>query len=88
MYINEQKRPTPACRQLSLTKDALCLPIPIGLVLTLCMKAWIADILEYFMFHCVFVHWALQIPISDTLSNSFRSVVQIGSYILVSLYIL
>ena len=45
LCIDEQKRPTPERRPLRLTQDTLVKPIPKGLVLTLGMKAWTADIL-------------------------------------------
>ena len=54
--------------------DLVGKPMPIGLVLTLKLKAWIVDVvylLKYFMFHVVFVHWAVYMPISDWLSSNF-----------------
>ena len=54
---DEQKRPTPERRQLSLTQDAIGKPIPIDLVLTLGVKTRIANIpLQYSKFHFVIVH--------------------------------
>ena len=50
LCMDEQKRPTPERRRLSLTQAALGRPIPKGLVLALGMKAWSDDALaEYFM---------------------------------------
>ena len=58
LYMDEQKRPTPERRRLSLTQAALGRPIPKGLVLALGMKAWSDDVLaEYSMSYFVFVHW-------------------------------
>ena len=74
LYMDEPKRPTPERRRLSLTQAALGKPIPKGLVLTLGMKTWSADILlEYSMSHFMFVHWAARTPISDRLSSNFRA---------------
>ena len=79
LCIHEQKRPTPERRRLSLTQDTLEKPISVGLVLTLVMKAWIADILlENSIFHFLLVHWVARMPISDRLSNNFRAVGTIG----------
>ena len=51
LQIDEQKPPTPERRQLSLTH------ISIGLVLSLSMKTWLADILlECTIFHFVSAH--------------------------------
>ena len=73
LCINEQKRLKPKYKQLSLIQSALEKPIPKGLVLTLGMKAWIADILFwYLMFHFVFVLWDARMTISDRLSSNFR----------------
>ena len=74
LYMDEQKRPMPERRRLSLTQAALGRPIPKSLVLTMGMKAWSADVfLEYSMSHFVFVHWAARTSISDRLSSSFRA---------------
>ena len=74
LYMDEQKRPTPERRRLSLTQAALGRPIPKGLVLALGMKAWSDDALaEYSMSHFVFVHWAARTSISERLSRDFRA---------------
>ena len=63
--IDEQRRLMPERRQLSLTQIVLGKPIPIGLVLKLGMRAWIADILlKYSMFHFVFVNFVARVLIS------------------------
>ena len=50
LYMDEQKRPTPERRRLSLTQAALGRPIPKGLELALGMKAWSDNALaEYSM---------------------------------------
>ena len=50
--MDEQKRPKPEIRQLSLIPCDFDKPIPKDLVMSLGMKAWIADvILEYFISH-------------------------------------
>ena len=70
----KQKRPTPKRKRLSLTHDAVGRPILIGQMLNLCRKEWIADILlEYSMFHFIFVHWDARMSISDRLFNNFRA---------------
>ena len=74
LYMDEQKRPTPERRRLSLTQATLGRPIPKGLVLALGMKAWSDDALaEYSMSHFVFVHWAARTFISERLSSNFRA---------------
>ena len=74
LYMDEQKRPTPERRRLSLTQAALGRPIPKGLVLALGIKAWSDDALaEYSTSHFVFVHSAAQTSISDRLSSNFRA---------------
>ena len=61
--MDEQKRPTPERRRLSLTQAALGRPIPKGLELALGMKAWRDNALaEYSMSHFVFVHSAARTP--------------------------
>ena len=48
--------------------------VSIGLVITLNVKEWIADIFfEYSLLHFMFVHWTVRLPISDRLFNSFRA---------------
>ena len=48
--------------------------IPIDLVLTVGMQTPSADILlEYFVSHVKFVHWAARMPNSDKLCNSLRA---------------
>ena len=72
--MDEQKRPTPERRQLSLTQAALGRPIPKGLELALGMKAWSDNALaEYSMSHFMFVHRAAQMSISERLSSNFRA---------------
>ena len=44
--MDEQKRPTPERRRLSLTQAALGRPIPKGLELALGMKAWSDNVLH------------------------------------------
>ena len=52
LCINEQKHSTPIHKWLSMTQYASGKPV--GMVLTLGMKVWIADILlEYFVLFCV-----------------------------------
>ena len=64
--MDEQKRPTPERRRLSLTQAALGRPIPKGLELALGMKAWSDNALaEYSMSHFVFVHSAAQTSFSE-----------------------
>ena len=66
LCMDELKRPTPVRRRLSLTQAVLVKLIPIGLVLTLGMWTQSADILlEYFVSHAKFVHWAVRMPNSD-----------------------
>ena len=43
LYMDEQKRPIPERRRLSLTQAALGRPIPKGLALALGMRAWNDD---------------------------------------------
>ena len=74
LYMDEQKRPTPERRRLSLTQAALGRPIPKGLELALGMKAWSDNALaEYSMSHFVFVHSAARTSISERLSSNFRA---------------
>ena len=74
LYMDEQKRPTPERRRLSLTQAALGRPTPKGLVLALGMKAWSDDALaEYSMSYFVFVPWAARTSISERLSGNFRA---------------
>ena len=54
--------------------DLMGKPMLKGLVLTLGLRAWIADVvylLKYFMFHFVLIHWAVHMAISDWLSSNF-----------------
>ena len=70
-YMDEQKRPTPERRGLTLTHAALGRPIPKGLVLALGIKARSDDALaEYSMSHFV---WAARTSISERLSSNFRA---------------
>ena len=72
--MDEQKRPTPERRRLSLTQAALGRPIPKGLELALGMKAWSDNALaEYSMSHFVFVYWAARTSISERLSSNFQT---------------
>ena len=72
LYIDEPKRPTTVHRRLSLTQAVLVKLIPINLVLTLGMWTPSADILlAYSVSHVKFVHWAVHMPNSDKLRNSF-----------------
>ena len=72
--MDEQKRPTPERRRLSLTQAALGRPIPKGLELALGMKAWSDNALaEYSMSHFVLVHSAARTSISESLSSNFRA---------------
>ena len=72
-FILSSKKIRPERRRLSLTQNALCKPIPIGLVLTIKIKEFIDDkLLEYSMFHYVFVLWATRMHNSDNLPNIFR----------------
>ena len=74
LYMSEPKRPVPERNRLSLTQDALGRLIPNGLVETLGMKAWSADVLvEYSKFQLVFAHCAALMPISDRLSSNLRA---------------
>ena len=74
LYMDEQKRPAPERRLLSLAQAALGRLIPKGLVLALGMKAWSDDALaEYSMSRFVFVHWAARMSISEKLSSNFRA---------------
>ena len=76
--MDEQKRPTPERRRLSLTQAALGRPIPKGLELALGMKAWSGNALaEYSMSHLVFVHSAAWTSISERLSSTV--VLKLGS---------
>ena len=74
--MDEQKRPTPERRRLSLTQAALGRPIPKGLELALGMNAWSDNALaEYSISHFVFVHSAARTSISERLSSNFRHLV-------------
>ena len=75
LCIDGQKGLTPERKRLTLTKDALDKPTPKNTVLTLCMKAWNADIFlgNFSMFHFVFAFRDARLPISDKLSNHFRA---------------
>ena len=74
LYMDEQKRPTPERRRLSLTQAALGRPIPKGLELAFGKKARSDNALaEYSMSHFVFVHWAARTSISERLSSNFRA---------------
>ena len=74
LYMDEQKRPTPERRRLSVTQTALGKLITKGLSLTQGMKSWSADVmLEYSMSHFMFVDWAARTPVSDRLSSSLRA---------------
>ena len=81
LFMNEQK-------SLSLTQDALGKLIPRGLVLTMIMKAWIADtVKEYSVFHFVFVHWVVWMLISTRLSSD-HCVACANGHLNFSLYLL
>ena len=72
--MDEQKRPTPERRRLSLTQAALGRPIPKGLALALGMKAWSDNALaKYSVSHFVFGHSAARTSISERLSNNFQA---------------
>ena len=61
----------PEGERLLLTKIKL---ISKSLMLTLNKKTHTADVLlEYFMLHFVFAHWAAQMPIPAKLSINFRT---------------
>ena len=75
----EQKRPTPELKYLSLTQNVLGKPIPKGLVQIKGMTAWTDLLLEYSMFHLMFVNWTVRISISDRLSSNFHTVNTNGS---------